>query len=90
MIDTENFLSTMVHTTVIKRNKSLCTSVIAVLAFILSFVQLFTNVVGNETSQFRCVRSGELVPLTSVCDSLVDCSDGSDETTCEGKFSVLA
>ena len=61
---------------------------ITFLFFLLFVVQLFAFVVCEYSdASYRCVRSGELVPLTTVCDNKVDCSDGSDESMCEGTLS---
>ena len=39
--------------------------------------------------EYRCKEGGTCIPSEWICDDEIDCSDASDEETCEGKTLLL-
>ena len=40
----------------------------------------------NRSRCFQCLNSSMIIPLSRVCDGLVDCPDLSDECLCEENY----
>ena len=43
----------------------------------------------NRTRCFECLDSSIVIPVSRVCDGLVDCPDLSDECLCEGEIPTI-